>query len=83
MQLLWGKLNIILISWCYTCKPDGESVDHLLIHSSLARELWDTILVLFGVQWVTPRRVMDLLAVGKENWDDIGIMRFGKSFLIV
>lgn len=91
------------------CEVDGGSVDHLLIHCSLARELWpgctdtpfwpkylildihigphnffrnvassytipypyqcilnngqwDIVFALFGVQWVMPKRVMDLLA---------------------
>jgi hypothetical protein len=24
------KRNIILVSWCYLCKGDGETADHLL-----------------------------------------------------
>jgi hypothetical protein len=54
--------NIILVSWCCLCKADGETVDHLLLHCSLSRELWNMILALFGVQWVMPRTVLDLLA---------------------
>jgi hypothetical protein len=44
------------------CKVDGESVDHLFLHCSMARDLWDMVFSLFGIQWVMPRRVVDLLA---------------------
>jgi hypothetical protein len=30
-------------------KVDGESIDHLFIHCPMAKELWDTILSLWGV----------------------------------
>ena len=52
--------GIILVSWCYMCKADGESVDHLLLHCSYAKELWDMIFVFFGIHWVMPRHVIDL-----------------------
>ena len=41
---------------------EGESVDHILLHYSYAMVLWDIVFVMFGVQWVMPRRVVDLLA---------------------
>ena len=53
---------IILVNWCCMCKTDGESVDHLLIHSPYAKELWDMVFAMFGVHWVMPRRVIDLFA---------------------
>ena len=37
-------------------------VDHLLMHCTLAREMWDFVFALFGIYWVMPRRVFDLLA---------------------
>jgi hypothetical protein len=42
-------------------QEEWESIDHLLIHCEVARELWSSILNLFGVDWVMPRRVIDLL----------------------
>ena len=32
------RRGIILVSWCCMCKADGESVDHLLLHCTCARE---------------------------------------------
>ena len=54
--------RLILLDWCCICKRVGESVDHLLLHCSLACELWSMVFGLLGVQWVLPRSVMDLLA---------------------
>lgn len=47
------------------CKQDGDSVDHLLLHCSMARQLWALVLYLFGVHWDVPKRVVDLLACWK------------------
>ena len=43
------------------CKRCGESVDHLLLHYPIAFEMWSMIFCLFGVCWVMPQRVVDLL----------------------
>jgi len=50
-----------VVECCCMCKKSGESIDHLLIHYEVARELWSSILNLFGVDWVMPRWVNDLL----------------------
>jgi hypothetical protein len=43
------------------CKKKGESIDHLLLHCDAARELWSFMFSLFGVEWVMPQTVLDLL----------------------
>ena len=43
----------------FKCK--FESVDHLLLHCAFAKELWSLIFCLFGVQWVIPGRMIELL----------------------
>jgi hypothetical protein len=43
------------------CKKCGESIDHLLLHCEVATELWSSLFQLFGVAWVMPRRVRELL----------------------
>ena len=43
------KRHLIIVDWCYLCKQSGESVDHLLLHCSMARELWSMAFGLFGV----------------------------------
>jgi hypothetical protein len=55
------KRNIVVIEWCCMCKKKGESIDHLLLHCDAARELWSFMFSLFGVEWVMPQTVLDLL----------------------
>jgi hypothetical protein len=43
------------------CQAFGESIDHLFMHCMVATELWSMILQLFGVVWVMPRSVKDML----------------------
>ena len=31
------------------CKVDGESMDHLVLHCAMARDLWDMVFSLFGI----------------------------------
>jgi hypothetical protein len=56
------RRHIILVSWCCMCKADGESIDHLLLHCVYAKELWDLVLAMFGMCWVMPGSVRELLA---------------------
>jgi hypothetical protein len=68
---VWGKIltndnlrkrQVVLVDWCCLCKKDGESSDHLLLHYSMAKQLWDSILTLFGLTWVMPRTVHEMTA---------------------
>ena len=78
------KSGPILVDWCYLCKESGESSDHLLLHCKVARELWDLVFVLFGVQWVMPRTVLDLFfPVGRGPVVVVGVPRCGGLFLTV
>ena len=43
------------------CRCNGESVDHLLIHCSMAGVLWNFVFRSFGIQWVLAKQVVDLL----------------------
>jgi hypothetical protein len=50
----------VVVEWCSICKMSWKSIDHLLIHCEVVRELWSFIFNMFGVKWVMPRRVIDL-----------------------
>jgi hypothetical protein len=54
--------GIVVVEWCVMCKKYGESVDHLLLHCDVARVVWSYFYSLFGVEWVMPSSVMDLLS---------------------
>lgn len=44
------------------CYENGESASHILIHSPFAAEVWDAMLVDFGMCWVMPQDVPSLLS---------------------
>ena len=46
---------------CFLCACEAESVDHLLIHCTVVRVLWDLVLGLVGVKWVFPNTVNEVL----------------------
>ena len=45
------KIGFSMVSRCCMCHCSGETVDHLLIHYSMAFELWSFTFRMFGVQW--------------------------------
>jgi hypothetical protein len=53
--------RVIMVEWCCMCKRSRESTDHLLLHCEVARDLWSGIFTLSKVQWVMPKRVIELL----------------------
>jgi hypothetical protein len=52
----------IVVEWCCMCKKSRESIDYLLFHCDVAWNIWSYFLILFGVEWVMPRRVLNLLS---------------------
>ena len=49
------------------CRHCGESVDHLLLHCEMAYRLWSFVFITFGLSWVVPSSIPDLL-FGWWNW---------------
>ena len=54
----WGRT---LANRCFLCGKDEETIDHLLLHCSMARLQWDFLLAIFGVNWVFPKSVSETL----------------------
>ncbi|RVW78710.1 hypothetical protein CK203_048472 [Vitis vinifera] len=50
-----------LANRCFLCLIDEESIDHILIHCTKARVLWELLFALFGVTWVLPLTVRETL----------------------
>jgi len=48
------KMNFVVIEWCCMRKKSGESIEHMLLHCEVVRDLWSYLLTLFGVEWVMP-----------------------------
>ena len=49
------------------CCSAWETRDHLLIHCAIASDSWSSVLRSFGVLWVMPEKIVDLL-FGWRNW---------------
>uniref|UniRef100_A0A2N9I908 Reverse transcriptase domain-containing protein n=1 Tax=Fagus sylvatica TaxID=28930 RepID=A0A2N9I908_FAGSY len=56
------KRRICIVDWCCMCKHSGESPNHLLLHCETAQSLWSMVFCLFGVVWVMPGSVMEVMA---------------------
>ena len=74
------KKKVCILDWCYMCKCNCESVDHLFLHCPVALELWDMVFGLFGVYWVMPMFVIGLLACW-QGW--FGHHRNGDIWMVV
>jgi hypothetical protein len=77
------KRNIVLVNRCGMCKKKKEeSIDHLLLHCESAQFLWNAFFSCFGLAWVMPRGVVDLL----HCWWSGGVrvvLWFGKWYRFV
>ena len=63
-----------LVNCCCLCCCNAEFVDHLLLFCLIAHSLWMYMLWLFGIDWVMPGSVVDLLFcwyhwLGKHSFD--------------
>ena len=47
----------VLANKCFLCEEMVEIIDHLLLHCSKARLLWDLLLAVVGVNWIFPLTV--------------------------
>ena len=59
--------RLVFVDWCIMSHHCGETVDHLLLHCVMAYWLWSFVFITFGLSWVTPNSIPDLL-FGWWNW---------------
>jgi hypothetical protein len=64
------KRGYMMASRCCMCMADLETIDHLFLHCGVAREIW-FVFRAFGIQWVLPHRVMELLLDGGIGWGGV------------
>ena len=69
-EVAWGRIltldklqgrGIYLVNRCFLCQEAEELVDHLLLHCSKTRVLWELLFSLFGVNWIISGSVRDML----------------------
>ncbi len=56
------RRQVIVLDWCCLCRKNGESISHLLMHCSVAKEIWNFFFSNFEIPWVMPYGVLDLLS---------------------
>ena len=61
------RLRRFFVDWCIMRRHSGETVAHLLLHCEMAYRLWSFVFITFGLSWVIPRSIPDLL-FGWWNW---------------
>ena len=70
LEASWGKVLTLdqlkrrgwaIANKCFLCCAEEESINHIIIHCSKARVLWELVFVLFGVMWVLPYSARDTL----------------------
>jgi hypothetical protein len=72
-----SKRNPIVVEWCCMCKRNLESIDHLLLHCELAREIMSIDFPFFGVEWVMLGKVIELMASWRGQMEDVTSLKFG------
>jgi hypothetical protein len=69
------RRHVMVLDWCCMCKENGESISHLLLHCPVARELWSFMCSIFGLRWVMPGGVLDLLYSWGDSCHSIGVRK--------
>jgi hypothetical protein len=69
------RRHVMVLDWCCMCKESGESISHLLLHCPVARELWSFMCSIFGLQWVMPGGVLDLLYCWGDSCHSIRVRK--------
>ena len=76
-EAAWGKVLTLdrlqrrgwqFLNRCFLCGCEEETINHILIHCTVVKGLWDIILVLCGVQWVFPESVKEVLCSWKGSF---------------
>jgi mannosylglycoprotein endo-beta-mannosidase len=68
------RRGVYVTEWCYLCKSAGETVDHILLHCSMARGVWGNVLSILNYDWVMPRRVVDVLRCWRRKFEDLNAL---------
>ena len=74
------KRKVCILDWCYMCKCNCESIDHLFLHCPVDLELWNMVFGLFGVYWVMPLSIDGLFGCQQGRF---GHHRNGDLWMVV
>ena len=66
----WGKVLTLdnlkkkgrtLANICFLYEKEEETVDHLLVHCSQTRVIWELLFAIVGVKWVLPLSIRETI----------------------
>lgn len=69
------RRDMYIPNWCCLCKADAESTSHLFLHCPWVRYFWDHFISRFGVCWVQPDSLKNLLCWWPKQ--DLGLHKKG------
>ena len=52
---------INVMAWCFICKKMWWGCDSLFLHCAVASDMWGMVYSLFGVSWVMPLSVREMI----------------------
>ena len=82
----WGKILTLdklqrrrwqLPNWCFLCGCEEENAHHILLHCTVVKTLWEIALAIFGVQWVFPESVIEVLLSWRSSFVGKKEKRYG------
>lgn len=56
-----SRIGVLTGSECVLCKAEEETASHLLLFCPFSWNVWSKIMVWWGIQWVIPGSVDDLM----------------------
>ena len=72
------RRGITLVNRCFLCEEEKETIDHLLIHCSRAKILWNLLLTIMDYNWVFPLTVRQALLA----WQSANVGKKRKKNLV-
>lgn len=55
-----NRRGMPIINRCFMCRQHSESNRHLLLHCSVASDMWCMFLSIFGLSWVMPQSIREV-----------------------
>ncbi|RVW52237.1 LINE-1 reverse transcriptase-like [Vitis vinifera] len=89
-EAAWGKILTLdklqrrgwqLPNRCYLCGCEEENANHILLHCTVVKTIWEITLVIFGVQWVFPESVIEERNRIVFRGGSLDIQKFKNSFV--
>lgn len=73
------RRKIQMANRCYMCHSSLESVNHLLLHCTVASEIWNMFFLLFGLSWVMPRSTKEACS----SWSQLKVEKTIKNIWLM